>query len=95
LLRLSLPAHASFVPELGGAAVIRELHVYGAALALGDQAATSAQHRGLGRRLVAHASSLARGAGYDRLAVISAVGTRAYYRRLGFRDGALYQHLTL
>jgi elongator complex protein 3 len=34
-------------------------------------------------------------AGHTRLAVISAMGTRAYYRRLGFRDGSLYQHLAL
>ena len=34
-----------------------------------------------------------RGVGRGRLAVISAVGTREWYRRLGFRDGKLYQHL--
>ena len=50
------------------------------------------QHLGLGRRLVEHAAGLARQAGHARLAVISAVGTRAYYRGLGFGDGALYQH---
>jgi elongator complex protein 3 len=32
-------------------------------------------------------------AGFTRLSVISAVGTRAYYRALGFSDGSLYQHL--
>ena len=37
----------------------------------------------------------ARDAGFRRLAVISAVGTRAYYRRLGFGDGELYQHRSL
>ena len=53
------------------------------------------QHRGLGRSLLARAAELARGAGYRDLAVISAVGTRAYYRRQGFADGPLYQHLPL
>ena len=48
-------------------------------------------HAGLGRRLVNHAAVLARRAGHARLAVISAVGTRAWYRNLGFSDGALYQ----
>jgi len=37
----------------------------------------------------------ARDAGYRDLAVISSVGTREYYRRLGFVDGTLYQHLTI
>jgi elongator complex protein 3 len=95
LLRLSLPERASFVAELGGSALIRELHVYGEALALGAHGAPGAQHRGLGRRLVEDAARRARALGYERLAVISAVGTREYYRRLGFSDGPLYQHLAL
>jgi elongator complex protein 3 len=75
--------------------VIRELHVYGGALALGARDGARAQHRGLGRRLVREASARALEAGYRALAVISAVGTRPYYRALGFGDGALYQHLPL
>ena len=51
-----------------------------------------AQHAGLGRTLVEEALRIAGRAGFGRLAVISAVGTRAYYRRAGFRDGELYQH---
>ena len=54
-----------------------------------------AQHGGLGRRLVERAAALAGEAGYPVLAVISAVGTRAWYRRLGFSDGALYPRLAL
>ncbi|MCG8591120.1 MAG: tRNA uridine(34) 5-carboxymethylaminomethyl modification radical SAM/GNAT enzyme Elp3 [Proteobacteria bacterium] len=94
-LRLSLPAAPSFVAELGRAAVVRELHVYGAARPLGDRARDGAQHRGLGESLLAEAARRARAAGFSRLAVISAVGTRDYYRRRGFRDGDLYQHLNL
>ncbi|MDJ0849283.1 MAG: tRNA uridine(34) 5-carboxymethylaminomethyl modification radical SAM/GNAT enzyme Elp3 [Myxococcota bacterium] len=93
-LRLSLPAGAAPLPELAGAALVREVHVYGGALELGRRGG-EAQHRGLGRRLLERAATLAGGAGLARLAVISAVGTRAYYRGLGFRDGGLYQHLEL
>ena len=50
----------------------------------------ASQHRGLGRRLLAAAR--ARASGLPGLAVISAVGTRDYYRQNGFRDGVLYQH---
>jgi elongator complex protein 3 len=91
-LRLSLPRQPSFIEEIAGSAVIRELHVYGAALALGTQHQERPQHRGLGARLIAQAREIARSADFADLAVISAIGTRAYYRKLGFRDGELYQH---
>ncbi len=53
------------------------------------------QHLGLGTRLIDQAATIAAGAGFGDLAVISSVGTRGYYRRLGFVDGELYQHRTL
>lgn len=94
-LRLSLPREPSFVAELRDSAVIREVHVYGAALELGRRGERAAQHRGLGRALVARAEALARAGGFPALSVISAVGTRPWYRSLGFADGALYQHRRL
>ena len=94
-LRLSLPKLPLPIDELSGAAVIREVHVYGALVVPGERQAGRAQHGGLGARLVEEAVVRARAAGFERLAVISAVGTRAYYRRLGFTDGALYQHRCL
>ncbi|MEE2677730.1 MAG: elongator complex protein 3 [Myxococcota bacterium] len=89
-LRLSLPADAAPHPDLTGAAILREVHVYGASLEVGRRGA-SPQHAGLGRRLVERAVTLARSAGFSRLAVISAIGTRGWYRDLGFADGSLYQ----
>ena len=50
-----------------------------------------AQHAGLGKRLIETAADIAAARGYARLAVISSIGTREYYRKRGFRDGALYQ----
>jgi elongator complex protein 3 len=94
-LRLALPAGGAPWPELAGCALIREVHVYGASLPLGQRADAAAQHAGLGRALVEEAALIARGAGYANLAVISAVGTRPYYRKLGFSDGELYQHRVL
>jgi elongator complex protein 3 len=72
--------------------LIREVHVYGGSLALGIRSEERAQHRGLGQRLIERAAGLASKSGYADLAVISAVGTRPYYRRQGFADGTLYQH---
>lgn len=93
-LRLSLP-HANvpreeILPELHGAAMVRELHIYGPALELGATNHGQAQHSGLGRKLSEHAMEIARGAGFKRMAVISAIGTREYYRKLGFELEELY-----
>lgn len=77
-----------------GQAMIRELHVYGQALSLGSEG-MSAQHQGLGQKLLAKASSIAAEAGYTSLNVISSIGTRAYYRAQGFSDTGLYQQKAL
>lgn len=90
-LRLALPEISGPIPELKEAALIRELHVYGYALALGETGKT--QHLGLGRQLLLKAETLA--AGYKKLSVISSIGTKEYYRRQGFKSGRLYQHLKL
>ena len=95
-LRLSLPKARDCGPvELHGSAVIREIHVYGRLANIGERNPAKTQHRGLGRELVKRAREIAEHEGYPDLAVISAVGTRGYYRNLGFQDGPLYQHLSL
>ena len=96
-LRLSLPdpTMPHPLPELTGHAMIREVHVYGPALNLGDESHGEAQHIGLGTQLIDHAREIARAAGYRRLAVISAVGTQAYYARLGFELDGLYMTTAL
>ncbi len=94
-LRLSLPTVPPLTDELVDAAVIREVHVYGQSVEIGAAAAGRAQHAGLGTRLLERAAEIARAQGFGRLAVISAVGTRVYYRARGFTDGALYQRRAL
>jgi elongator complex protein 3 len=49
-----------------------------------------AQHLGLGAQLIREAERRASEAGYQRLVVISAIGTREYYRKQGFETGELY-----
>ncbi len=95
-LRLSLPVitdprRDQELPDLRGAAIIREIHVYGQSLAVGKDQTGAAQHVGLGTRLIAEAIRITRENHLKRLAVISAVGTRVYYRSRGFSDGVLYQ----
>ena len=91
--RLSLPkaAHQALCPTDPSTAMIREVHVYGRVASLGASEAGAAQHAGLGKALVEEACAQARAAGFARIAVISAIGTRNYYRGLGFEDDGLYQ----
>ncbi len=93
--RLSLPEESRPLPEIADSAMIREVHVYGLLVGIGDRRSGRPQHLGLGRRLIDEAAELAAAAGFYDLAVISSVGTREYYRRLGFVDGELYQHRPL
>lgn len=79
------------IPDLQGAALIREVHVYGQSLGVGEELSGAAQHRGLGRQLIERAEEIARAQGFGRLAVISAIGTRMYYENRGFERGELYQ----
>ena len=74
--------------------MIREVHVYGFATKI-DAEGRSAQHHGLGRMLIERACQIARESDYRAINVISAVGTRAYYRKLGFADNGLYQQKSL
>ena len=97
-LRLSLPGEVSphiGLDDLDGAALIREVHVYGQSIEVGDSKEGAAQHIGLGTSLLEEAERIARQGGYRRLAVIAAVGTREYYAQRGFEMGNLYMVKTL
>ncbi|MBP6069119.1 MAG: GNAT family N-acetyltransferase, partial [Anaerolineaceae bacterium] len=91
-LRLSLPHENNLLElqDLEGAAIIREVHVYGQSLEVGTEQAGAAQHAGLGKNLIQKAEEIARAQGYKQLAVIAAVGTRQYYAMRGFEMGELY-----
>ncbi len=91
-LRLSFPYRDMELPlpELADHAMIREVHVYGPALTIGDESQGEAQHIGLGTQLVQKAMAMAKEAGYGRIAVISAIGTREYYVKHGFAVDGLY-----
>lgn len=95
LLRLRLPSQIidgarHFLPELQGAAIIRELHTYGVALGVGEAPERETQHRGLGRRLVRAAEKLVHDRGIEKMAVIAGVGARGYFRKLGYQLDGTY-----
>jgi elongator complex protein 3 len=87
LLRLRRLSPAAHRPELAGGrtSLVRELHVYGTAVPVAARDPTKFQHQGFGTLLMEEAARIARDEhGAERIAVIAGVGTRHYYRRLGY-----------
>jgi len=86
LLRLRIPSsRQALFPVLQDAALVRELHSYGAHLPLHGRRDGAVQHHGFGQQLMAEAQRIAREEfGMTRIAVIAGVGVREYYRRLGY-----------
>ncbi|HRU90028.1 MAG TPA: tRNA uridine(34) 5-carboxymethylaminomethyl modification radical SAM/GNAT enzyme Elp3 [Patescibacteria group bacterium] len=80
--RLRLPTKPASNPYLSDCALIRELHVYGLLQPLGSQG--QIQHRGLGEKLLIHAEKIAKEHHYSKIAIISGVGVRNYYRKFGY-----------
>jgi elongator complex protein 3 len=84
-LRLRLPDKntETTLPILKSAALVRELHTYGR-MARIHKEGEQGQHRGFGKLLLEEAEKIARENGYEKLAIISGVGVREYYRKLGY-----------
>lgn len=90
LLRLRKCSSDTFRPELkGGVSIVRELHVYGSVVPVSSRDPTKFQHQGFGMLLMEEAERIAKEEhGSNKIAVISGVGTRNYYRKLGYElDG--------
>lgn len=68
--------------ELNDTALLREAHVYSTATDLGQKG--NVQHQGLGTALMHKAEIIAADKGYKKMAVIAAVGSRGFYRKLGY-----------
>lgn len=89
LVRLRFPGK-TFIPELKSVALIREIHVYGKQIAIGNREIGQKQHKGWGSKLMAVAEKFAKKAGYKKIAVISGIGTREYYKKLGYNLQGTY-----
>ena len=91
LLRLRKSSSVAFRPEISEASssIVRELHVYGTAVPVAGRDPTRFQHQGFGMLLMEEAERIAREEhGSEKLLVISGVGTRHYYRKMGYElDG--------
>jgi len=85
-LRLRHPSKMAHRKEISQeTCIVRELHVYGKSLKIGEKNKNDIQHSGLGKSLMNEAEKIAR-AEFDskKLLVISGVGTREYYQKLGY-----------
>ncbi|MBA7503954.1 tRNA uridine(34) acetyltransferase [subsurface metagenome] len=72
-------------------ALVRELHVFGSEVPLGEKRERAAQHKGLGGTLLREAERIVREEFHiDKLSVLSGVGAREYYRSLGYRLEGVY-----
>ncbi|AYV78359.1 MAG: hypothetical protein Edafosvirus10_34 [Edafosvirus sp.] len=90
-LRLSLTSGLNrfdkpVFPELVKCALIRELHVYGQVVPVSESGSGLSQHYGFGTKLVEHAFRISIEKGFNKIAVISGVGVKDYYRKFGFED---------
>jgi len=68
-----------------GKAIIREIHVYGKTLNIGEKAGEIGQHSGFGKMLLMNAEKIVKKDGINELKIISGVGVREYYRKLRYR----------
>uniref|UniRef100_A0A8C4QC90 Elongator complex protein 3 n=1 Tax=Eptatretus burgeri TaxID=7764 RepID=A0A8C4QC90_EPTBU len=86
LLRLRRCSQQSYRPELReGTSIVRELHVYGSAVPVSSRDPTKFQHQGFGMLLMEEAERISKEEhGSTKIVVISGVGTRNYYRKLGY-----------
>jgi len=85
-VRLRIP-HQPTLNELEDSAYIRELHVYGQSIPIGEKMEKSGQHKGWGKKLMNEAEEIARKEyGLNQMNVIAGIGVREYYQKLGYRQ---------
>ncbi|MDO8643140.1 MAG: tRNA uridine(34) 5-carboxymethylaminomethyl modification radical SAM/GNAT enzyme Elp3 [Candidatus Woesearchaeota archaeon] len=87
-VRLRFPGHF-LRPEITPAsALIREIHVFGKVTSMGSKG--DVQHVGIGKQLMHRAEEIAKQHGKDKIVVISAIGTREYFKKLGYTKEGPY-----
>lgn len=86
--RLRFPSDSLRKEITEDSALIRELHVYGTAVSIGKKG--EVQHRGIGKVLLKKAEDIAKRYYKKKMVVISGIGVRGYYRKLGYRKQGVY-----
>ncbi|MDR3291096.1 MAG: tRNA uridine(34) 5-carboxymethylaminomethyl modification radical SAM/GNAT enzyme Elp3 [Methanobrevibacter sp.] len=84
-LRLRIPSNDAHRIEINNkTAIVRELHIYGNMMKIGDENMNIGQHRGYGESLLLKAEKLAISHGKEKLAIMSGIGARNYYKKFGY-----------
>ncbi|MCL4451001.1 MAG: tRNA uridine(34) 5-carboxymethylaminomethyl modification radical SAM/GNAT enzyme Elp3 [Candidatus Thermoplasmatota archaeon] len=90
-IRLRKPSSAVIRKECIGAGLIREIKVFGEVVPLGSSPGMAWQHKGLGRMLMSEAEAITKDEfSMDRIIVISGIGVREYFRKLGYSNVGPY-----
>ena len=88
-LRLRLDKD-NFIPVLNNSSVIRELHTYGQQTPL-EENSLAIQHKGLGKKLIKEAEKITKKEfNLSKISVISGIGVREYYKKLGYKLDSEY-----
>jgi elongator complex protein 3 len=74
---------------------LRELHIYGESVPLNKAIESATQHKGLGKKLLTEAERLTKKAGKNELLVLSGVGVKPYYEKLGYVRKGFYMSKSL
>jgi elongator complex protein 3 len=80
----------TLIPEIKDVAFVRELHTYGNLVKIGAETDGASQHKGYGKALLAEAEKISKEHGFKKVAVISGVGVRGYYRKWGYKKQGTY-----
>jgi elongator complex protein 3 len=92
-LRMRVPSGRAHRLEITteSCSIVRELHVYGPLVPVGKHATKAWQHKGYGQALLAEAERISRDDySFKKILVISALGTRKYYERFGYKQDSVY-----
>ncbi len=92
-LRLRVPSNKAHRKEIKShpCTIVREVHVYGPLVAVGKHSPKAWQHRGYGSMLLAEAERITQEEfGFDKILVISALGTKQYYKRFRYVNDGVY-----
>lgn len=91
LLRLRIPAAViqekkHFLPVLNNASIVRQIHTYGKMASISKHKKSSPQHKGMGKKLMQKAEEITKKEfNLEKIAVISGVGVRGYYKKLNYK----------
>jgi len=86
--RLRFPSQSLRKEITKNSALIRELHVFGPAVGLGKKGMV--QHKGVGKMLLREAENISKKNKKEKIVIISGVGVRPYYKKLGYKKEGVY-----